>query len=261
MINVSLPARTSSTTVGPSAVLVVGTVYSEGSLSAALALAPPPAAPDLIELRVDHFATDRASLDALEALAGQSRRGFIVTVRDRRQGGHGELEPERRRALYERFMPCASYADIELSSLDALAPVAEQARRTPGGLIVSHHDFQGLPALARLRELAGRAADAGAAIFKLAARAERPKHVSLLLEFLAIETRIPLAVMGMGPFGRFSRLAAAAAGSRLNYGYLGDVAQVPGQWPAAALRARIDELQPEAIPAPSGNPNDPEQRT
>ena len=46
----------------------------------------------------------------------------------------------------------------------------------------------------------------------------------------------------MGPLGRASRPVLAAAGSVLNYGYLGGGAQVPGQWPAARLRARIDEL-------------------
>ena len=49
--------------------------------------------------------------------------------------------------------------------------------------------------------------------------------------------------MGMGPLGQVSRLALAAAGSVFNYGYLGRRPQVPGQWPAATLRERIDELR------------------
>jgi 3-dehydroquinate dehydratase-1 len=47
----------------------------------------------------------------------------------------------------------------------------------------------------------------------------------------------------MGPLGRISRLVLAAAGSRLNYGYL-DRPQVPGQWPAAELARRIGEVCP-----------------
>ncbi len=56
------------------------------------------------------------------------------------------------------------------------------------------------------------------------------------------EQRQTLAVMGMGPLGRVSRLALATAGSVLNYGYLGSGPQVPGQWSAATLRERIEEL-------------------
>ena len=47
--------------------------------------------------------------------------------------------------------------------------------------------------------------------------------------------------MGMGEFGKVSRLALASAGSVLNYGYLGD-AQLPGQWPAVELKRRLQEL-------------------
>jgi 3-dehydroquinate dehydratase-1 len=123
--------------------------------------------------------------------------------------------------------------------------VAELARGMAGGLIASHHDFHGGLSLGELRALAARAADAGAAIFKVAVQVEDPSAVAVLLEFLVTETRLPVAVMGMGRFGLVSRLAAAALGSRLSYGYLGDAPQVPGQWPAALMRARIDELRPE----------------
>ncbi len=242
----NVPTTTSSWSSNPAGGLVVGTVHSESSFRAARALPAPPAAPDLLELRVDHFA---AAPQALTALLDDCARGVIVTVRDAGEGGHGQLDLPARQALYERFLPFAHYVDLELSSLPGLPSIAAQARRTGGGLIASHHDFLAMPSLARLRALAGQAADAGAALFKVAARVERPEELTALLEFLGTEKRLPLAVMGMGRFGRISRLAAAACGSRLNYGYLGDAAQVPGQWPAAVLRARIDELWQDAPPA------------
>jgi 3-dehydroquinate dehydratase-1 len=49
--------------------------------------------------------------------------------------------------------------------------------------------------------------------------------------------------MGMGPLGKVSRLVLAAAGSRLNYGYL-DKPQVAGQWPALELARRLEEILP-----------------
>jgi 3-dehydroquinate dehydratase-1 len=47
----------------------------------------------------------------------------------------------------------------------------------------------------------------------------------------------------MGPLGKVSRLVLAAAGSRLNYGYL-DKPQVAGQWPARELALRLGEVLP-----------------
>ena len=264
-INVSLSARTSSWSIESPSGLVVGTVHSAASLRAALALDPLPAAPDLLELRLDHFAPVP---QVLEALAAQSPRALIVTVRDAAEGGQGNLDSRSRARLYEQFLPEAHYVDLELSSLAGLASIAEQARGTRGGLIASYHDFRGGPNLAPLRNLAERAVDAGAAVLKVAVQVEQPRHVAALLEFLATETRLPLAVMGMGRLGRITRLAAGALGSRLNYGYLGDAAQVPGQWPAAVLRVRLDELSQNPPPAEgaaiSDKRNDPKwpgQRT
>ena len=55
--------------------------------------------------------------------------------------------------------------------------------------------------------------------------------------------------MGMGELGQASRLVLAAAGSVLNYGFLGGTPQLKGQWPAAQLRERIDELLPDRKPS------------
>ena len=83
---------------------------------------------------------------------------------------------------------------------------------------------------------------------KVAARVQTAGDLATFLEFLSTEHRLPLALMGMGTFGRVSRLVLAAAGSVLNYGFLGETPQVSGQWPAALLRERIDELLPDQAP-------------
>ncbi len=67
-----------------------------------------------------------------------------------------------------------------------------------------------------------------------------PADVARLLEFQSRQ-KMPLSVMGMGKYGKVSRLLFAQAGSVLNYGYLGS-AQVAGQWPAVVLKQRIREL-------------------
>jgi 3-dehydroquinate dehydratase-1 len=47
--------------------------------------------------------------------------------------------------------------------------------------------------------------------------------------------------MGMGRFGKVSRLLLAQAGSVLNYGYL-DRPNASGQWEATILKQRLKEL-------------------
>ncbi len=225
----------------PSRFWVVAAVWSAETLAAARALGPGPAAPDLLELRVDHFA---ARPGRLAALAANAPRPLVLTVRHPAEGGAAPgLDTAARRRLYARFLPVAAWVDVEVRSLRALAGTICEARAAGCAVVASFHDFRGLPGPARLRDAVARARDAGADVCKVAAVLRGAADLARLLDFLAAERhRLPLAVMGMGPFGRVSRPVLGAAGSVLNYGYLGRRPQVPGQWPAAVLRERIDEL-------------------
>jgi 3-dehydroquinate dehydratase-1 len=153
------------------------------------------------------------------------------------------ISPQQRRALYGSFMEAAGLVDIELRRAAEMKEVIREARTAGVGVILSYHDFQRTPPPGKLRELARGAREAGADIFKVAAMARGPRDLGWLLEFLADEKgALPLAVMGMGAFGKVSRLALAQAGSCLNYGYLGK-ANASGQWPVGLLKARIAELR------------------
>ena len=220
---------------------LVAAVHSSETLRAAGALrAVPEAAPDLLELRLDHFADDPQALDGLLAAPP---RPLVVTVRRADEGGAASgLDDTARRRLYERSLPEATCVDVEVRSFDALAEVVKAAGDGGVRIIGSFHDFEGTPSVARLRELAELAVHAGADVFKVATLLRDPGDLARLLDFLQAETRLPLAVMGMGPLGRVSRLVLARAGSVLNYGYLGEAAQVPGQWPVGVLRERLEEL-------------------
>ena len=149
----------------------------------------------------------------------------------------------QRRGLYGEFLEVAGLVDIELRQAGPMAAVIAQARAAGIGVILSHHDFGRTPPPAKLHDLAHRARDAGADIFKVAATTREPRDLAMLIEFLADEKgKLPLAVMGMGRFGKVSRLVLAAAGSCLNYGFLGKP-NASGQWPVALLKARIAELK------------------
>ena len=219
---------------------VVGTIHSPAALTAALKLRP--GAVDFLELRVDAFA-DAKECARLERSLPRLRTPLLLTVRHPLEGGAGRLGIAQRRALYRRFLPQASLVDVELRCVEALDDVIAAARSQGIRVILSHHDFHKTPSPARLRTLRQAAQRAGADVFKIAAVANGARDVAVLLDFLtARRAAVPaLAVMGMGAFGKVSRLVFAQAGSVLNYGFL-DRPQVPGQWPAELLKRRLAEL-------------------
>jgi 3-dehydroquinate dehydratase-1 len=147
-----------------------------------------------------------------------------------------------RRALYGDFLEVAGMVDIELRRARGMKEVIRAAREAGVGLILSHHDFQRTPRPEKLRDLARCARDAGADVFKVAAMTHDAHDLARLIDFLADEKgRMPIAAMGMGRYGKISRLVLAQAGSCLNYGYLG-TPNASGQWPVALLKERIAEL-------------------
>lgn len=221
---------------------VVGTVHCEVSLAAALKFRKEEC--DWVELRVDNFFTDPQALRQLRLLAARMHVPRIVTVRHASEGGAAKgMTAGVRRALYGDFMEVAGLVDIELRQAAAMTGVIAQARDAGVGVILSHHDFKRTPDPAKMAELARRARDAGADIFKIAALTREAQDLARLIDFLANEkNRLPLAVMGMGRYGKISRLVLAEAGSCLNYGYLGRP-NASGQWPVKVLKERLAELR------------------
>lgn len=192
-----------------------------------------------VELRLDVFSRH---FPAVERASSAIAVPILITARHPREGGVGLLGAAKRRDLLAGFLSRADAVDIELRSVTILADVLRQARRQCITRVVSFHDFQRTPGLPRLREVVRRGAQAGADIVKIATHLRNAKDLALLL-LLQNSAKVPLATMGMGPLGKVSRLVLAAAGSRLNYGYL-DRPQVTGQWPALELVQRIEEVMP-----------------
>ncbi len=216
--------------------LVVGTIHSDEALRRALRLRA--GAVDVLELRVDHFA-ERAS--ELRRAAGDLPAPLIVTVRHPREGGAQELSTAQRRGLFEEFLPCAAYVDVELRSLTALSGVLAAARHAQIQVIISDHHFRQTPSARVLRERWQLAQAARASITKVAGQIENADDLGRLLGLFAQKSAGRLSVMGMGPLGKVSRLLFARLGSALNYGYLAEP-QVTGQWEAALLKQRIADL-------------------
>ena len=177
--------------------------------------------------------------DCLPGVASLPAGGlpWMLTVRHPAEGGAGNLSAPARESLFLRLLPGAAYVDIELRSMKTMRRVLAEAASRGITVIASFHDFRTTPSSAKLREAASRAADSGARIFKVATLTKTPCDIVRLLELFS-ESSLPLAVMGMGPLGRSSRLLFADCGSVLNYGWL-HRPNVPGQWSALELKKML----------------------
>lgn len=216
---------------------VVATVHTPAGLRSAQRLGAQVIG--YLELRLDALATE-PELKEERILRIQPR--VLLTARHPAEGGCGALSLLQRRALLEEFLPVAGAVDLELRSVRAMSGLLEEASRRQVQKVISFHDFRGTPSLACLREVFRLCHHAGADIVKIATQLNGARDLAVLLQLQA-SARTPLATMGMGPMGKVSRLVLAAAGSRLNYGYL-DKPQVTGQWPALELVRRLEEVLP-----------------
>ena len=190
-----------------------------------------------VEVRLDAPELSRARL--AETLPGIRPR-LLLTARHPAEGGAQRLPVAARRSLMEEFLSQADAVDVELRSAASMASLLEEAHRRRIQRVISFHDFRRTPRLPRLREVVRRATARGADVVKIATLLRGPGDLAVLL-LLQSTAKVPLATMGMGPLGKVSRLVLAAAGSRLNYGYL-DKAQVSGQWAALELVRRLGEI-------------------
>jgi 3-dehydroquinate dehydratase / shikimate dehydrogenase len=178
---------------------------------------------DLVELRLDSVRDPNVGA-ALEA-----RRGpVIVTCRPVWEGGQfSGSETERRQLLEEALARGAEYVDIEARA--GFGDVIAKARGR--GIVLSMHDFEGVPA--DLDEQARAMRETGAEVVKIAVRVHRLSDCLRLLDLAACPGppggRVLIA---MGEQGIVTRVLARRFGSA--WTYAGDLGQI-GQVSAARL--------------------------
>lgn len=186
---------------------------------------------DLVELRLD---TVREP-DVRGALEGR-RHAVIVTCRAQWEGGSfAGTEEERQRILQEALDLGAEFVDVEFKAGFASRLAATSA----GRVIVSAHDFAGLPA--DLTSLAHAMRGTGAGVVKIAARTARLADNIPLLELSRDEIlrNGRFVLIGMGPAGLVTRVLAARFGSAWTYaGHVSDVGQVTAETLVNAFRFR-----------------------
>jgi 3-dehydroquinate dehydratase-1 len=217
--------------------MIVATVHTAKGVREAISCKDP--AFDLFEIRLDCLGQ---SLNDFSGAAEKFSKPLLITARHPNEGGFGNLSTAQRRLLLRLYLPAAAAVDVELRSVELMRDLLLDASHHGVVKVISYHNFRTTPSLPNLQKIVRHARREGADIPKVATQLRTPSDLVTLLRLQMTMggNKGPLAVMGMGPLGKVSRLMLASAGSRLNYGYF-DRPQVQGQWSAATLSARLKE--------------------
>lgn len=160
---------------------------------------------DLFEVRADAL----QDFDLLTLLRAKTRP-LVFTCRPREHGGIGDMDREQRRALLmEAVKRGYDYVDVEHDSgfTDVMIEKAGH------GLIISHHDFEGMPA--ELDQLYVRMTALGADVAKIAVTPRSVADVGHLLDFATHVQRMggpALIPIAMGPLGTLTRVLGGRFG-------------------------------------------------
>ncbi|HKG48525.1 MAG TPA: shikimate dehydrogenase [Pyrinomonadaceae bacterium] len=197
---------------------------------------------DLIELRLDCL---EEIPENLNDITQKHPRPLILTFRPSEEGGHRNITREQRQTFWNSVAPRAEsiWWDVEGDLTNDLAP--DWSR-----VIVSHHDFSGVPA--DLNSIYERLAQTPAAVVKIAVQANDILDclpVFELLDRARGEGREIIAI-AMGNAGITTRVLGPSRGAFLTYGSLDDdSATAPGQVTARKLRSlyHIDTIDDETM--------------
>jgi 3-dehydroquinate dehydratase / shikimate dehydrogenase len=196
---------------------------------------------DLIELRLDGVRDP----DVAGALSGR-RRPVIVTCRARTDGGCFDgSEGERLELLGRAVTLGAEYVDVEWRAQAALL----RSERTR--LVISHHDFDGIPADLADRVRAMRGVAGPADVVKIAVMAERLTDCLRLRDAMANAGRH--VAIAMGAAGQLSRVWPAGFSSAWTYGGSAAPGQIPAQDLVDIYRVR-QVTSASAVYAVGGSP-------
>jgi 3-dehydroquinate dehydratase / shikimate dehydrogenase len=197
---------------------------------------------DVIELRLDCL--EVLPEDAASVLNNFSRP-VILTFRPKDQGGHRDSTRAERKAFWTSLAP-----QIESEWWDVEGDLVAELDLAWSHIIVSHHDFSGVPE--DLEQIYEPLAGTPAAVVKIAVQANDITdclRVFHLLDRARSEGRELIAI-AMGNAGIATRILGPSRGSFLTYGALDDgSATAPGQVDARKLRSlyHVDRIDSETM--------------
>ena len=194
---------------------------------------------DVIELRLDCLT------ELPKHLPSDFSRPVILTFRPTEQGGHRDSTRAERKAFWTSLAP-----QIKSDWWDLEADLVHDLSLDWSRIIISHHDFSGVPD--DLEQIYERLAATPAAVVKIAVQAADITDclpVFRLLDRARSEGRELIAI-AMGNAGVATRILGPSRGSFLTYGAPDDdSATAPGQVNARKLRLlyHVDKIDSETM--------------
>jgi 3-dehydroquinate dehydratase-1 len=182
---------------------------------------------DMIELRLDLV---NEPIQAIKAVRLATTKPIIATNRLKTEGGMFQGSERERIELLLQAAPFADFVDIEL-----LAELRDEfMARVNKPVIVSYHDFLGMPDEDEMATILENMKKTGATYAKIAVT---PKNLrdNLRILGLLLDADMPLCMIAMGNIGRHLRAVAPLYGSVLTYGFVAK-SLAPGQMSLAELR-------------------------
>jgi len=183
---------------------------------------------DMIELRLELLAGGDP-LQTLKAIREATAKPIIATARLRTEGGMFQGSERERVDLLIKASCYADYVDLELLADQRDDVIA----RIMKPVIVSYHDFQGMPEELQLIGIYEEMKKTKAAIAKIAVTPKSLHDNLRILQFL-LDADMPLCMIAMGRMGRHLRVVAPFYGSALTYGFVTQ-STAPGQMSLAEL--------------------------
>jgi 3-dehydroquinate dehydratase I len=187
---------------------------------------------DMIELRLDLLGAADPQ-QTLKAVRKATAKPIIATARLKTEGGMFQGSERERIDLLIKAACYADYVDVELLTDqrdDAIAKIKKP-------VIVSYHDFFGMPTDSELDGIYQEMKKTKAAIAKIAVTPQSLRDNLKILQFL-LQADMPLCMIAMGKVGRHLRAVAPLYGSALSYGFVTQ-STAPGQMSLKELcRAR-----------------------
>jgi 3-dehydroquinate dehydratase-1 len=192
---------------------------------------------DLFEVRIDLIG------EGWREVAGRLKKPWLACNRRAEEGGGWrDGEVARVRTLLSALALGAGYIDIELA-----APHVEKIVKEVRGsaqCLISYHDLQGTPALAKLRGIVERQLEAGADICKVVTTARRPADNIAVLKLVRSFPGLKIISFAMGEAGQLSRVLAPLVGGYFTYASAGTGrASAAGQLTARDLKTVYGMLE------------------
>lgn len=165
---------------------------------------------DLFEVRIDRLG------DGWQEIARQLKKPWIACNRIAEEGGSWRGDEARRiETLLSAVELGADTVDLELRTKDAGKIVKQIKGRAK--CLLSYHDLQGTPPMARMREIIRQQLDSGADVCKLVTTARSLEDNLSVLQLISDFARTRIVALAMGPLGLVSRILCPLVGGDFTY--------------------------------------------